>query len=73
MSSNILSAEHIVVSSVADPDPVSGAFLTSGSGIREGKKIWIRDPDEHFLGKTLKFFVAYPDQWFVVFLIQDPG
>jgi hypothetical protein len=26
------------VTSVADPDPGSGAFLTPGSGIRDGKK-----------------------------------
>jgi hypothetical protein len=30
---------------VADPDPGSGAFLTPGSGIRDGYKIRIRDPD----------------------------
>jgi hypothetical protein len=29
--------------SVADPDPGSGAFLTPGSGIRDGSKIRIRD------------------------------
>jgi hypothetical protein len=31
-------------SSVADPDPGSGAFLTPGSGSRMGKTIRIRDP-----------------------------
>jgi hypothetical protein len=31
-----------VFSSVADPDPVSGAFLTPESGIRDGKKIRTR-------------------------------
>ncbi len=30
--------------SVADPDPVSGAFLTPGSGIRVGEKSGIGHP-----------------------------
>jgi hypothetical protein len=32
--------------SVADPDPGSGAFLTPQSGIRDGQKIKIRIRDE---------------------------
>jgi hypothetical protein len=34
-----------LASSVADPDPGSGVFLTPGSGM--GKKIKIRIRDEH--------------------------
>jgi hypothetical protein len=58
--------------SVADPDPGSGAFLTPGSGIRDGLKVSIRDeqPGSYFLElktifgflgvKILKFFDADP-------------
>jgi hypothetical protein len=58
--------------SVADPDQGSGAFLTTRSGIRDGKKIWIRIRDEQpgsyfrelgkkFFGVTiLQFFYADP-------------
>ncbi len=59
----------------ANRDPGSGAFLTPGSGIRDGKKVSIRIRDEqpgsyflelrnHFFGflgvKILKFFDADP-------------
>jgi hypothetical protein len=39
-----VSNEGILESSVADPDAGSGAFLTPGSGIRDGQKIKISDP-----------------------------
>jgi hypothetical protein len=45
--------KHCIVGSVADPDPGSGALLTPGSGIRDGKtgirdgkKVSIRIRDE---------------------------
>jgi hypothetical protein len=43
--------------SVADPDPVSGAFLTSGSGILSGSRIpnpYFRELGDNFLDK--KFY-----------------
>ncbi len=59
--------------SVADPETGSGAFLTLGSGIRDGQKIRIRDPDRdeqpgsyfrelrnNVWVKILKFFDADP-------------
>jgi hypothetical protein len=63
-SLNILKKLHekaMKITSVADPDPGSGAFLTPGSGIRDGEKVRIRIRDEqpgsyfqelrnHFLG-----------------------
>jgi hypothetical protein len=60
------------------PDPGSGAFLTPGpgSGIREGEKIRIRDPDhiseslkKNFDLKILKFFDADPGSG----VLLDPG
>jgi hypothetical protein len=68
--------------SVADLDPGSGAFLTTGSGIRirdpGWKKIRIWD-EHHFSGsldtvfglKILKFFDANPDPESGIFLIRD--
>jgi hypothetical protein len=46
--------------SVADPDPRSGAFLTPGPGIRDGKKVSIRIRKPFFWVKILKFFDADP-------------
>ncbi len=54
-------------SSVADPDPGSGAFLTSGSGM--GKKIrnpdprsgsWMNNPDHIFESLETIFWVKIP-------------
>jgi hypothetical protein len=74
VSSNILGAETHNCLQCHGPDPGSGAFFTPGSGIREGKKIQIQDPELTVFGvKTLQFFIADPDQGSVVFLIQDPG
>jgi hypothetical protein len=51
--------------SVADPDPGSGAFLTTGSGIRNPGWVKNQDPDPHisesleiifWVKKTPKFF-----------------
>jgi hypothetical protein len=37
----------VSIGRIADPDPGSGAFLTPGSGIRDGKKSgsWMNIPD----------------------------
>jgi hypothetical protein len=75
--------------SVADSDPGSGAFLTPGSGIRDGRKSasgsWIRDEQpgsyflelrNHFFGfevKILNFFDADPGSGMETVRIRDPG
>ncbi len=35
--------EQVIICSVADPDPGSGAFFTPGSGILDVQKVRIRD------------------------------
>jgi hypothetical protein len=79
---------QIVGTSVADPDPGSGAFLTPGSGIRDGQKVSIRIRDEQsgsyflelrnhffvFFGvKILKFLDADPGSGMETVRIRDPG
>ncbi len=73
--------------SVADPGPGSGAFLTPGSGIRDGQKsasgsgIWDEQPGSYFLElrnhffwvKTLKFFDADPGSGIRDGDSSDPG
>jgi hypothetical protein len=65
----------VITISVADPDPGSGAFLTPGSGIRDGQKVSIQIRDEqpvsyfrelgnHFLG--FKYYNS-------LMRIRDPG
>jgi hypothetical protein len=61
---------------VADPDPGSGAFLISGSGM--GKKIRIRNHISEslktiFWFKILKFFDADPEQGSFRPRIRDLG
>jgi hypothetical protein len=72
----IATVDFGIFSSVADPDPGSGAFLAPGSGIRIGKPGWKKSgsgiqnviPDHisdrletNFGLKILKFFYADPD------------
>jgi hypothetical protein len=54
---------NIRETSVADPDPESGAFLTLVSGIRNGKKvrILIRNPDPYFLELRNHFLMRIRD------------
>jgi hypothetical protein len=66
--------------SVADPDPGSGAFLISESGIRDGKKIRIHDHPRLFsecykivVRVVLKLFDADPDTGSAIFLTLYPG
>jgi hypothetical protein len=69
--------------SVADPDPGLGAFLTHGSGIRDGRKsasgsgsyfIALRNHFFAFLGvKILKFFDEDPGSGMETVRIRDPG
>ncbi len=61
-------------------DPGSGAFLTPGSGIRDGKKTRIRIPDHIsesletiFCVKILKFFDADPGSGTEKIRIRYPG
>jgi hypothetical protein len=69
--------------SFADPDPGSGAFLNSGSGIRDGKKSGsgsrmnnldhISELKNNFLVEILKFFDAAPGSGMEKICIRDPG
>jgi hypothetical protein len=43
-----------VAFSVADPDPGSGAFLTTGSGIRDGKKPGSGMNNSYHISESLK-------------------
>ncbi len=72
-----------VGSSVADPDPGSGAFLTPGSGMGRksayGSGIRDKQPGSYFLElrnhlfgvKILKFFDADPESGIETFRIRD--
>jgi hypothetical protein len=67
----------ILYSSVADPDPGSGAFFTPGSGIRDEQPgSYFLQLRNHFLGvkiyKILKFFNADPGSGMETVRIQDP-
>jgi hypothetical protein len=63
---------HIsAASSVADPDPGSGAFLTPGSGFRDGKKFQILIRDYFLKVKLLKFFDVDPDPVSGIFSTRD--
>jgi hypothetical protein len=65
-------------SSVADPDPGLGTFLTPGSGIRDGRKSasgsGIRDeqPGSYFLDLRNHFF-AFLGVKILKFFDEDPG
>jgi hypothetical protein len=65
--------------SVADPDPGSGAFFTPGSGMgkksRSGIRIRIFPSAwrKKFWVTILKFFDADPDLGSIIFLTGDPG
>jgi hypothetical protein len=65
-------------SSVADPDPGLGAFLTPGSGIRDGRKSasgsGIRDeqPGSNFLELRNHFFAFFGVK-IPKFFDEDPG
>ena len=67
-----------VFSSVADPDPGLGAFLTPGSGIRDGRKSasgsGIRDgqPGSYFLEFRNHFFAFFGVK-ILKFFDEDPG
>jgi hypothetical protein len=60
---------YLLVSSIADPDPGSGAFMTPGSGIRIG---FFRIPDPKpifllelsFLGKNFKNSLKFGPNFF---------
>jgi hypothetical protein len=64
--------------SVADPDPGLGAFLTPGSGIRDGRKsasgFGIRDeqPGSYFLELKNHFFAFFGVK-ILKFFDEDPG
>jgi hypothetical protein len=58
-------------SSVGDPDPGSGAFLTSGSWMGKNQDPDFREHRTNFWLKILKFFDADPDPR--IFLTLDPG
>jgi hypothetical protein len=66
------------LSSVADPDPGLGAFLTPGSGIRDGRKSasgsGIRDeqPGSYFLERRKHFFAFFGVK-ILKFFDEDPG
>ncbi len=60
-----------IIISVADPDPGSGAFLTSGSGMDKKSTSRIILPRQFFLVKIPQFFDADADLG--IFLIPDPG
>jgi hypothetical protein len=63
----------VVGSSVADPDPGSGAFLTPGSGIRDEQPgSYFLELRNHFYGvKILKFFYADPESGIETVRIRD--
>jgi hypothetical protein len=52
--------KYIIVCSVANPDPGCGAFLIPGFGIRDGKKIRIREMNipYHFSESLETVFIA---------------
>jgi hypothetical protein len=69
---------------VADPDPISDAFLTPGSGIWMGKKLGsgsgmnilyhiFESLETIFWLKILKFFDADPNPGSGIFLTLNPG
>ena len=68
----------IPLTSVADPDPGLGAFLTPGSGIRDGRKSasgsGIRDeqPGSYFLEIKNHFFAFFGVK-ILKFFDEDPG
>ncbi len=57
-----LKRTHRSPSSIADPDPGSGAFLTPGSGIRDGKKsrARIQDPESGILDRGSRINIPDP-------------
>ncbi len=67
-----------MIDSVADPDPGLGAFLTPGSGIRDGRKSasgsGIRDeqPGSYFLELRNHFFAFFGVK-IIIFFDENPG
>jgi hypothetical protein len=74
----LLNTSEYMIDSVADPDPGLGAFLTPGSGIRDGRKSasgsGIRDeqPGSYFLELRNHFFAFFGVK-IIIFFDENPG